>query len=102
MKFEKGSVFDIFLVLEDSSLKRIKEYDPGELNLPKMGAPWDKMTLRNIHILYATEEEAKNLVAAKGLTEMWKQIKHLARGWKFLPEAGDSDEPFYENVARKN
>lgn len=87
--------FDLFVVLNEEGLERIKKYDPAELVLEKLGPRWSgTLRLRAILICYASPEEAKELIAARTSLELGKLVNKLLRGWSFQPGKGASDSPY--------
>ena len=86
--------YDLFLILEDDNLERIKAYDPAEVALRRLPPAWHKLTVRNIQLCYATAEELKLLMGATNIVEVVKRLKVLSRGWQFKPEQGDSDASY--------
>jgi hypothetical protein len=86
--------FVLVVVLFDESIKRMKEYDPGEILISRLGLPWARWHLQTIHLHYATAEEGNKLSSIKDMAELKAFLNHLARGWKFRPEAGDGDSMY--------
>ena len=86
-----ASEFDLYVVLEDENLKRIRDYDPCEIATSKLGPIWNAMRLRTVCLYFATADEIKVLTSIQDRTGVLKFIDCLARGFKFRPELGDSD-----------
>jgi hypothetical protein len=83
--------FGVFLILEKDNVERIKQYDPIELAIEKIGPPYSALKMTFINILYATKED---LVVFHDLVkhgDLRAAIKHLSRGFKFKPSEGDHD-----------
>lgn len=86
--------FSLLIILQDENVERIKQYDPAEIVLTKLGGKFRGLTLKDIVIMYATEGEIKQV------TEMFRQgnaadaLKLLSRGFAFRPDLGDNDDPY--------
>lgn len=83
--------YDLFVVMEDENLERIKKYDPAEILGKNLGMPWQLLRIRNIVILYATAEESKRLSSVASKEDVVHNLKNLSRGWAFRPDKGDHD-----------
>jgi len=92
--------YDLFIVLEDENLARMKEYDPAEIEPSNMGAPWNGLRLRRILLCYANPEDAKLLPGLIRDGRGKEVMDILTRGWRFRPELGDHDGP-YINMGAK-
>ncbi len=92
--------FDIFVILEDDNLERMKAYDPAEVVKAHLGKPWEKLKLRNIMIGYATAEDLANFHDFVLAGDVEAGLKWLSRGWAYRPERGDSDRN-YESLRPK-
>lgn len=90
----KDGTYTVFMILGDRGIERIKDHDPAELTLLKLGAPWNGKKLRDIIITYASPEEVKKLDAAAKTGDVVEVLKYLTRNWKFLPDEGDNDLPY--------
>ena len=88
--------FSLFVILVEESIQRIKEYDPAEITLQKMGPPWNRMVIKDVIIAYATPAELIRIDALMKEQRYSVQsiLKYLSRGWKFKPEVGDNDEDY--------
>jgi hypothetical protein len=91
--------FSIFAVLESQNLERIKSYDPAQIHIRRLGETWQKLKLREIIISYATDAELQRLVQVTTREELLVALRHLSRGFQFLPDAGDQNEVVYQNEA---
>lgn len=90
--------YSLCVILEDDNLTRIREYDPCEIVVDKLGLPWARLRLSMMRIYYATHEECVQLTAIQKREDALKFINDvLTRGWKFKPECGDRDGG-YESV----
>jgi len=90
--------YSLAIVLQDDNITRIKAYDPAELSIRKMGAPWNTLSLKDIMILYATAEEEKRTFALMEAGDVRGALRLLSRGFKFRPDAGDQDLDLYAGV----
>lgn len=90
--------YDLFIVLEDENIERIKAYDPGEMITSNLADVWQKLKVRNIILLYATTEEAQRIGGAASLEDVIAQLKNLSRGFKYRPDKGDSNAPYQSPV----
>ncbi len=89
---QNATEYDLWVVLGDENLTRIREYDPAEIVTAKLGMPWRGLRLRNVMICYANTEEIERLVSAPTRAAVLLLIKEvLSRGFKFRPERGDHD-----------
>lgn len=86
--------FDVFVILEDENIKRIKEYDPAEIIKKSFPRGYHNLEMRNLIIAYATSEELKEVMECKTGMQMKAIFRKLSRGWKYKPKEGDSDEPY--------
>ena len=81
----------LFIALQDANIERIKQYDPAEVVPEKLGGDWAKLTLKQIHITYATEEDERTI------TELFRKgivpdaVRFMRRGFKYQPTMGDHD-----------
>lgn len=86
--------YDLCVILQDDNIARMKTYDPAELltaNLPQI---YQSRKIRNVIIMYATEEEVPRITAMCRAGQIKEALKYLSRGWVFRPEAGDNDDPY--------
>jgi hypothetical protein len=72
----------------------MRQYDPAEVNIPKLGGYWWRLKLRDVVLAYATAadwEHAKQLFdAGEGQAAM----RYLSRGFRYRPDQGDHDDPY--------
>lgn len=95
------SQYDLFLVLQKDGLERIQRYDPANVDITELPPPWNMMSVRTVHICYATEEECMSF-SKKTTQEIWEV---LSRGWEFRPDLGDHDrgpERIEDFIKRRN
>jgi len=95
------SEYSILIALEEENLTRMKKYDPAELSVDKLPSDMRKLKLKTIHLCYATAEDAGQMLLFVKQGEIGKALSHLARGFEFRPDLGDSDAP-YVKVNIKN
>jgi len=90
--FQTSAVsYNIFVVLQDGNLSRIRQYDPAQIEPRKMGRNWDKLKLDVVLIGYATEQEIKEIGACNDSKAVQSMLKKLSRGFAFRPDMGDHD-----------
>jgi hypothetical protein len=89
-----NSQYSIVVVLQDENLSRIKEYDPAEVTLDKMGSPWNQLRLKDVIITYATDAEMMKVMRLMASGDVRKGLQLIARGFKFKPAEGDHDGPY--------
>lgn len=82
--------YDLVIVLEDENIERLKGYDPGEVDISKLG-PFSNLRVRRIQITYANPEEVKLIGLCNTRGQLAGILNNLSRGWKFRPELGDND-----------
>lgn len=83
--------YSIFVALQDDSLARMKEYDPAEVNLNKLG--FEKLKLKDVIIGYATDADFQECMKLANGGDVRILLRRLSRGFLFRPEAGDYDGP---------
>jgi len=86
--------FDIFVVLEDLNIERIKAYDPAELRVGALPPIWQRLKVKTITLLYATKEEVEDLKATNDEKALTSVLSHLSRGFQYRPDKGDYDGPY--------
>lgn len=86
--------YSLFVAFGKENLDRIAQYDPAEINLRHFGDKWNALQLKDIIITYATEPEVETFLATCREGNPKEAMRHLTRGFKFKPEAGDADMPF--------
>jgi hypothetical protein len=87
--------YALFVVLEDDNIVRMKEYDPAEVDLHKLGPPWNKLRLRTVIVGYlAPGEDTKEFHRLIGEGRPKAAIRYLNRGFRFRPERGDHDADY--------
>ena len=91
MRQEGEDSYVLFVILSDDNINRIKSYDPAEIHLPDMGKDFNRLDLKGVNIMYASNEEIEEMI--KNPRDVVKMILKLARGWSFRPDLGDHDGP---------
>lgn len=86
--------FNIFVVLEDENLRRMKAYDPAQFALDKLPGEWRSRKLNVVIIGYATPADLAHVkhLADAGVPDA--VLVFLSRGFAFRPDLGDSDKPY--------
>lgn len=83
--------YQIFYILGEQNISRIKAKDPSELVIENLGPPWNSMRLSQIILMYATEQEIAKLDQCRSFSDIQAMLKELSSGWKYCPELGDYD-----------
>lgn len=91
--------YDLYIVMGDTSMDRIRNYDPVELVIKKMGPPFDKLKLRVIFLCYASVQELHGLASVSSMDDLKEKLLPLNRGWQYRPDLGDEDTDQYTNLA---
>ena len=81
----------LFIALQDANIERIKQYDPAEVVLEKLGGDWAKLALKQIHITYATEEDERTITELFREGNVRDAVRFMRRGFKYQPTMGDHD-----------
>lgn len=93
--FQTGPAsYNIFVVLEDDNLARLREYDPAQLGLEKLPAKWNALRLGTVIIGYATQHDIAQVHFLLHEGEVKRALELLSRGFVFDPTRGDSDAPY--------
>jgi hypothetical protein len=79
-------VFDLFIILEDENLSRMRDNDPGEIKFP-LPEPWASLAIRNIQLCHVSNQDMPKLMAIG--RDPNKIARFLMRGWKRRPEDHD-------------
>lgn len=85
---------DIFVVFDDDNLSRIKVYDPAQIDLRKFPAPMQRLLVRCVHIMFANDQETRDLCSTHDIVSLLAKLRNLGRGFQFRPECGDNDAPY--------
>jgi|SRR5580765_6035441 len=95
-----ASTYALVLVMEDSSMERLKVHDPAMLDVYKMGEPWASLQLISITIAYESAEDCAKISNWVRENQIGRVMKHITRGFKYRPELGDDDAQ-YLNMSGK-
>lgn len=90
--------YDLFIILEDENLERLKKHDPAEIVRKNLGAHWLHLRIRNVLILYATADETRRLSECANKPAIVDMLKQLSRGWAHRPDQGDHDGPYQNQI----
>lgn len=85
--------FDLLVVLEQENLDRMRAHDPGEVIKSSMGGPWAAMQMRNVILAYLPPEERTQFLELMA-EDVNAAVQWLSRGYRWRPEAGDSEEHY--------
>lgn len=83
--------YDLFIILLDDNVDRIKSYDPAEVVTANLSGPFVNRHVRTVVIMYANEKDVQEVMALCRAGTPNKALKYLSRGFQFRPEKGDSD-----------
>jgi len=86
--------YDLFVILQDDNIARIKTYDPAEILTASFPQSHQARKIRNVVIMYATEKEVAKVIAMCEAGDLNNALKYLSRGWVFRPECGDNNDPY--------
>lgn len=79
----------LIVILGPDNLERMKGGDPAEVKLTDLRRVGKGLVDPAIMLCYEEPTAALNRLIQAG--DLKALIKHLQRGWKFRPEAGDHD-----------
>jgi hypothetical protein len=79
----------LIVVLGPDNLERMKEGDPAEVQLSQIRGAGKDLVDPAILLCYEEPSPALNQLIQRG--NLSAILKHLQRGWKFRPQAGDHD-----------
>ena len=96
-----GQEYDVWIVLNDESIDRIKQYDPAEYVLDK-ATDYRGLKLRGMVITYGNEADINQVWTLAKAGKMPDALRHLSRGSKFKPKSGDSDKPYESQLQSLN
>ena len=90
------SSYNVFLVLEEANVERIRAYDPAQFDFSKLPQEWQAKRVNLVLIGYATNEELATLHGVISREGLGAALQLLSRGFQYRPEAGDNDENYGE------
>ena len=74
--------FTLFVLLEDENIDRIKEHDPAEVTVQKLGGKWADLKVRDICITYLAPGEAQKFMDLCKVN----RVQEALRKWPLLKE----------------
>lgn len=83
--------FNVFVILEDTNMERLKKFDPAQLGIEKMGPPWTSLKLNTVLIGYCPAEEMPHVDALFQQRKAQEALQFLSRGFEFRQDLGDND-----------
>jgi hypothetical protein len=86
--------YNVFVVLEDDNVKRIKGHDPAQFDVTKLPAEWHALKLNIVLIGYANEHELANVRRMIARGQAAAALEYLSRGFAYRPDQGDNDAPY--------
>lgn len=86
--------YSLYVILGKENLQRIAQYDPAEVTLDKLGEPFAKLTLKDVVIGYATDDEQQQVVGLCASGQVRQALRMISRGFRFRPTGGDYDGPY--------
>lgn len=90
----RKGVYDIFIVLEEHNLERMKAADPAQVALSKFPPVWQGKKLERVIVCYADDADVRRAVTLISGGHVLEALQYLTRGFKFDPKKGDSDAPY--------
>jgi hypothetical protein len=85
--------YDLFVILEEENLTRMKAYDPAEVitgNLPAEYSVHRKV--RNLILMYATAKDLRIVMELCKEERPREALRYLSHGYRWRAERGDRDE----------
>jgi hypothetical protein len=82
---------DMLIVLDETSIDRIRKYDPAEIQWQQLPKEYSMRQPATIGITFATAEEQKEIERMSQTDPEWKKkaFQMLTRGFQYQPELGD-------------
>lgn len=90
----RPGVYDVFIVLEEKNLERMKAHDPAQVAFGKFPPNWHSKKLERVIICYADPLDIERVIKLMRGGHVLEGMQYLTRGFKFDPKAGDSDRPY--------
>lgn len=82
--------YNLFIILEEANLKRIRSYDPAELLTTHLPPAFLTRKVNSIILMYATDEELRRVAELCKAGDVKGALKPLARGYAWRPDMGDT------------
>lgn len=86
------SCYDLFIILDEDNVARMKAYDPAEVVTGNFSAKFMEHKVRNIILMYGTAKEIELFTRMCQAGEVRGALRLLSRGYRWRPESGDQDE----------
>lgn len=90
----KQGEFNVFAILEDTNIERLKKFDPAQIDVKKMGQPWSSMRLNTVVIGYCPPADRQLIDNLFARGQAARAIEFLSRGFEYRQDLGDTDEPY--------
>lgn len=84
--------YELFFVIGEENLNRMKKYDPVTRSLADIPYPFNKMKCSRLIICYADDLEMKKLENLAKSSDLRGILDSLLRGFKFDPSTGDGED----------
>lgn len=85
---------NVFVILEDDNIERMKQYDPAQVALAKLPPVWQRLRVDTIIVGYANAQDLERVRSLMQTGEGASALSYLSRGFKFKPASGDHDAPY--------
>lgn len=84
---------DFAIVLDETSIERMKRYDPAQIFYHSLPAEYSTRRPESISVAFATAAELKQIEEMSLSDPDWKDkaLKMLSRGFEFREDLGDHD-----------
>ena len=86
--------YNLFVILEDTNIDRIKLYDPAEFETAKLPPEWQARKLNLVLIGYANAEDVIQVRRFVAAGNPHAALEYLSRGFAYRPDQGDNDFPY--------
>lgn len=86
--------YSLYVILEPENIDRIWQHDPAEVTLNKLPAPWSEMKLKDVVISFATPSDMEEVHRLLAANKPQDALRFLSRGFRYRPDASDSDEQY--------
>jgi hypothetical protein len=84
--------YDLFIVMQEDNVTRIKAYDPAEVVTANFAAEFMKHKVRNVIVMYGNEGDIALITMMCRAGDVRGALRHLSRGYRWRPGAADRDE----------